>query len=447
MGTQISDIVDVTITRETARILQAGFGVPLLLGPHFVNEDRTKSYSDPADMLVDGFLTTDNLYKMAVKLMSQTLSPSTFKVGRKLADINSKQTLTFDAVATAGTFTVTLGALTTAAIAYDANAATIKAAIELLASVAEVTVTGDMPLTEIVVEFTGADAATDFDTFTVDVGSLTSVTTGVSVVNQYGSAVESWTEALNNILLTDEDWYCLLATTRVKSEILELAAIIETKIKLYISCSEDSDAPTSSTTDTASELQDLSYDRTSYIYSTDEANFPEAAWAGGQLPENPGSITWKFKTLVGISPDSLTTAQVGYLKAKSANFYETVGGQNIITSDAVVASGEYIDIIRGIDWLQARIGEDVYAVFINSKKVPYTNKGVSLLANPLRARLLNAASPSVSLITEASIVVSEPDVANALTADKANRLLKELNFSATLQGAVHKVEINGKLSL
>ena len=40
MGTQLNDIVQVNITRETAKITQAGFGTALIFGPLTEFTDR-----------------------------------------------------------------------------------------------------------------------------------------------------------------------------------------------------------------------------------------------------------------------------------------------------------------------------------------------------------------------------------------------------------------------
>lgn len=448
MGTEISDIVDVTITRETARVLQAGFGVPLILGTSFRIPDRVKTYSEPEDLLSDGFATTDEIHKAAVSMFAQELSPENFKVGRKLENVNSLQKITFNALATAGTFTVTVEANTTAGIAWNATASTIKTAIEALANVTEVTIVGDMPVLILTVEFTGVDGNRHWDAISVNVSALTGVDSATITQTQFGSAEDaSYTVALNAVLAADPNWYALMSTTRVKSEIKELALIIQIKKKIYSAASDDADVLTNVSDDIASELKALGHTRTSYMWSADEESYPEAAWLGGNLPKNPGSLTWKFKKLIGIIPDTLSGSDLGFLKSKNANFFESVADNAIVTGEGVMASGEFIDIIRGIDFLDARIGEDVFAIFLNNDKVPYTNKGVSLLVSPLRARLLDAASPAVALITKESIIINEPDVSNALAADKANRLLKEITFSATLQGAVHKLEIKGKLSL
>jgi hypothetical protein len=78
---------------------------------------------------------------------SQTLSGSGF--GKALSydasiDVNEAQTVTITGTPTGGTFTLTYSGQTTAAIAYNANAAAVQSALEALSNLApgDVTVTG-----------------------------------------------------------------------------------------------------------------------------------------------------------------------------------------------------------------------------------------------------------------------------------------------------------------
>lgn len=83
-------------------------------------------------------------------------------------------TLTDGHTATGGTFTLTYDGQTTSAIAYDANAATIDAALEALSNIGagDVSVSGTLN-TGITVTFTGALAATNVVALTADFGSTT----------------------------------------------------------------------------------------------------------------------------------------------------------------------------------------------------------------------------------------------------------------------------------
>jgi len=451
MGTQVSDIVSVTISRETAKISQAGFGTPLFLGETYRVYDRVTEYSTLAEMVADGFATTDEHYKMAAKLLAQEYSPTSFKVGRKYANVNSKCTLAFTGTPSAGTWTLDVSidgatAVTSGSITYaaDNDTATIKSVLEAMAGITEVTVTG-LYSTGYTIEFTGVDASADFVISGPVVTSLVGVTACVATMTQYGSAVETYTEAIAANIAEDNDWYCLLTVTRTKADILLCAAAIEPLVKIYIACTGDADVITSASDDIVSSLQDLSYDRTGIIYSSDYALYPDCSWAGQQLPKDPGSTTWKFKTLVGNTADDLTTAQIGYLDDKSANYYETIGGLSVVSGEGVMVSGEYIDIIRGCDWLQTRMSEGIYIDLINAEKIPFTVQGLGVVENRIRYWLGKAVDNA--LITADSIVVTMPDIDDVDPTEKAARWLTGITFSATLQRAIHKTTITGKLAV
>jgi len=455
MATEIKDYVVFNITRETARVTSTGFGEALLFGPHYHLPATTRvySYTDPADMLDDGFLTTDDLYIAALKLMAQELSPESFKIGRKLEDVNSKASLAFTGIPSSGTWTLDVGIadanpVTTGNITYtaDNDSALIKSAIEALTGITEVTVTGAYS-TGYTIEFTGVDAAADFRITGITVSSLTGVTAATATMDQYGSATETWAVGLNAVIAEDNDWYGLVATTRTKADILALAAIIETGIKLYITCTGEADVRNGVADTTLLSLKALAYDRTGYLYSADYANFPEAAWIGGQLPKNPGSTTWKFKTLVGITPDALSATEFGNIKDNHGNTYETVGGVNIISSEGTVVSGEYIDIIRGTDWLQVRMQEDLYSLLVNSEKIPFTERGAGAIESKIRRWLATGESDAYNLLVPGESIVNMPRVADISEADRLARFFSGITFSAKYAGAVHKIGISGKLTV
>jgi hypothetical protein len=255
---------------------------------------------------------------------------------------------------------------------------------------------------------------------------------------------------LSDIQKANDTWYGIIVTRRGTEaeqiqDIEDTAEWTETRLKLYGAAIDQASMITSAIDDIASFLQTQSYDRTYIMYSTDEESYPEAAWFGLQLPKDPGSTTWKFKQLTGITPEVLTANQIANLNSKNANFFEEVAGVNIISSEAIVASGEFIDVIRGVDWLQAQIEENVFAELVKVEKVPYTNTGIAIIENILRAQLEGGVA--VGLLSAGTIVVTVPLEENVSQADKTARLLKDIEFSAELAGAIHKVIITGKLTV
>ena len=265
-------------------------------------------------------------------------------------------------------------------------------------------------------------------------------------MNQYGSAVETWAASLNAVIADDDDWYFLMAETRTQTDIEALAAIIETKVKMYFCCSDDAEVKAGTALNVALTLEALAYDRTVYRWSGDQANYPEASWVGGQAPKDPGSVTWKYQTCVGTLPDILTAAEFTNITDANGNTYETVGGVNTITSEAVVSSGEYIDIIRGTDWLQVRMQEGIYAKLINADKIPFINAGIGMIEGEVMYWLSEGEDPDRGLLVPGSSAVVVPDLADVPAAEKALRFLDGITFSATYAGAIHKVGIIGKIS-
>ena len=84
MGTKIQDIIDVVITRETARLTQAGFGTLLILSREAFGVIgtgvRTKSYADMDEVSAD-FDETTKVYHALNKIFTQDPTVESVKVG------------------------------------------------------------------------------------------------------------------------------------------------------------------------------------------------------------------------------------------------------------------------------------------------------------------------------------------------------------------------------
>ena len=80
MGTKLTDIVQVNITRETAKITQAGFGTALIFGPLTEFTDRYRIYNSIEAVEVD-FASDSEQWKAAAALFSQEVSPEKVVIG------------------------------------------------------------------------------------------------------------------------------------------------------------------------------------------------------------------------------------------------------------------------------------------------------------------------------------------------------------------------------
>jgi hypothetical protein len=240
-----------------------------------------------------------------------------------------------------------------------------------------------------------------------------------------------------------------IATNNITEQYKLAAAWAETQKKIFFCSTSLIDVKASTTVDIAYFLKNLAYDRTVVMYHTASEGdttpgWMEAGWMGECLPYDAGSQTWAYKTLAGVSPYLLTSGERTNITGKNCNIYTTTGGVNI-TETGKVASGEWIDIIRGIDWISARLEENVFAGLIAVRKIPYTDEGVSVMSGIVKGVLKEAAAAGI-LITD-TIVVTAPLVADVSSADKIARLLPDLTFKANLQGAIHLVEITGTVTV
>lgn len=262
--------------------------------------------------------------------------------------------------------------------------------------------------------------------------------------------VESIQDSLDAITAESDDWYALILLDRTVATVLAAASWIETKVKIFGTASDDltivNTSAASDTTSIAAQLKQLGRVRTFVMYHQDaESDYPEAAWFGRVLPLTPGSENWAFKTLANISYSNLTSFQVKNALDKSANVYTFVGGVGI-TQYGTMAQGEYIDIIRGVDWLKARIQEFVFSVLVNNDKISYTDSGIAIIqAEVMRALALGVDNNFLS--DNPLPLVTVPLAISVPPADKANRILRNVKFQATLAGAINIVFIQGTVSV
>jgi Protein of unknown function (DUF3383). len=118
----------------------------------------------------------------------------------------------------------------------------------------------------------------------------------------------------------------------------------------------------------------------------------------------------------------------------------------LITKLGTMASGEYIDIIRFIDFVAARMRENIFLRLATLNKIPFTDGGIAIVENEIRG-VLNLGIAQGGFAADPAPTVSVPRAVDVSAADKAARLLPDVRFSAVLAGAIHLVEIRGVVSL
>ncbi len=446
MATVVDDIVQVTITRESSAVSRAGFGTPLLVSVHTRFAERLRIYeggSILADMVADGFVTTDVAYLQAQAALSVSPRPSRIAIGRAVAA--AAQSIDFNVNATAdGNYTITLNGVAHTHAASGQTATQIKdALIALIQAGTQAAVLSAITQDTDTLRVTADQAGNAFTYSATGPGGTADITETVVVAGNGPVDDMDAIEAENA-----EDWYGFAFDTRDEELILDLAAWCEARIRLFSATSSDADVPANTAGNVLLRLQALGYRQTFYTWNdpTSELYIDAAFLARGSVADldaRGGQITWANKELSGQEPDVLTGAERSAIHAANGNTYERRAGKNI-TREGQVVQGDYIDVTTTIHWLDSRMTEDVFACITGtSTKIPFTQAGIDLIEAVVRRRLQIAVDNGHLR----SFTVTIPSIDEVLDTDLEDRTLRNVQFSAELAGAIHRVIINGRISV
>jgi hypothetical protein len=422
-------------------------------------------------MVTDGFLSTDPLYLCASDCWAQNPSPPTIKIGRRLGAPQQEIEITPDDPVVGDVHTVTV-------VGYGDSTFAAREQ-ELKTDTATITIASEASATDVCDSLRAAFAAlnaaagqagdwVDAGTATLTVSALNTDASndgmifGVTYsVNDGSRGVDNLTPDptikiatdLGDIEAYDPDWYGLCMDSDGRDEIWDEAAQsgaanwVESNNKLFVCQTADilvtSDA--GEETSIAYELKEANFDRTMLFAHRNNRDRVSAAMLGRALPEDAGSITWAMKELNAVSSQDFSTSEINIANDKSANVITTIAGV-AVTRFGTASGGEMMDVQRGSDWLAARIAERVYGTLISNDKIPYTDAGISVIKNEILAQLdAGVARDFLAPIPEPTCTV--PRAADVSAALKGARSLEDVTFRAVLAGAVHKVAIEGQLTL
>lgn len=440
----LSEHVTMTITQDSVGIARAGFGVPMILSCNAAFSERARSYSDLAGVGAD-FATTSPEYLAASAMFSQNPHPEKIMIGRAVGKPTQVYTLNITTVKNLHTYKLTVKGegVTATDVTYTSDGTALDAEIAAGLVAALNLVTGK--------NFTAAGATSPFTITGNAAGawfSIESTEVGYIKIEQtHAEPATTLATDLNAIQLESDAWYALVTLYNSDAYVKAAAAWCESSDapKLYACELNNSETVTLAAGggDTAQDLETLAYARTFTCYHPSPANMFAAAWLGKVLPLEPGSETWKFKTLAGVNPVALTSTHRTNLRAKTCNTIQTVAGRNI-TWEGNTLDGDWIDVQRGLDWLEDDMTKSVFEAFANANKVPMTDAGIALVQGRMIASLMRAFRKG---IIDADFTVTVPKVTSISSTNRGLRILPDMKFSCRLQGAIHKTIISGVVSV
>lgn len=173
-----------------------------------------------------------------------------------------------------------------------------------------------------------------------------------------------------------------------------------------------------------------------------------SGYIGALAPISIGSTTSAFKQVNGCPKNYYAPAAQSAVEAEgNMNWIQNTVGVNIVMEGKTTA-GTYLDIEMSKIWLKYKLEESLSSLLIrtsNKGKIPFTLDGRAQIDQALREVCSQAATQGI--IVPESVVIYVPTPAELMAVDRASRIWKNIKITATVQGAVHVIEITFVLNV
>ncbi len=448
----LEDHVQLSITTETLRLTQEGFGVPMIVS-HSANGvfnpgervrffDSISTVSDDFPSGTVEFLAANALFTLHP---GGSPVPNRIAIGSIVATVTQVYEIVVEQVVPNRLYMVQVrdAGVVNELASFDSggspdNDSIVLGIVGVLNGVAgkNYTAAAIGAPTATTVEVTGDAANNWFSLEILDTNDLSISQTHADP----GMVAELTALALNN-----DEWYTLHTLFNAKDYILAVVQYVETVKKFYLFDTNDTEVVQTASpgTDAVGTIQTAARSRSGGSYHSSPYDMYVASWYGRQLPQDPGGTNWKFKRLSGPRPVNLTPIQRSNLRSKNGNSYERVAGVNI-TFEGTMGEGEFMDIIRGIDWLDAEMTTRVFGVLVQNEKLGFNDPDMAVIEEAIRASL--GLGITRGLLTSI-IFVQVPLAVDTDPVDRAVRTFKTIRWQAGLQGSINKVIIEGVVTV
>lgn len=483
----VSRLVKVAVSLTPAGAQAQSLSTLLILGSSAVIDtvERKRNY-ESIDAVAADFGTSAAEYLAALLWFQQAPQPTTLTIGRWLATAASgllrgaplsaaQQALANFTAVTSGGFTYTKnGGAPTNVTGINLSGATNLNGVASLITAALTGATCVWNSTFSRFEITSATTGpTSSISFLTAPGSGTDISTilGLTAASSGayradGANAETAVEAVTMFDLNyGQSWYAVIVVGAVNADHLAIAAYIEatnTKHVYGVTTQEGGALVAATTTDIAYQLSQLNYNKTFVQYSS-ASPYAVASLLGRILTVdytgNNTVITLAYKQEPGILAEAINSTQADALKAKKCNSFQQFNNDTAIIMPGVAASGEFIDIITGTDWLAVTLQNSLYnLLYTSTTKIPQTDAGMQLL-------VVTAESVCSQAVTNGLLApgvwnsggfgqlkqldylakgfyVYAPRVASQNPADRAARKSVPIQIAAKLAGAIHEVNLS-----
>lgn len=444
-------IVNVDITLNTAGTTREGFGLPLFLASTDNFEERVRGYTSLTEVAED-FGENTAAYKAARQLWSQTPKVTQLYIGRR----SMQYTISIpDAVVERTDYSLTVAVNGGISQSYQYTSVAADDALKILTSFKEQIVSDQTISSNVSVNVTGTGSSATMIIAKAGGNDFVKVTSTAKTVSISATNSDTAASALSAIETYSTDWYFIATEDRTQQFILAMASEIQARKKIFFTANADVAAlqgtELASASDVPAQLAKSMYTRTVCLWHHNASyDYPEMAYVAYGAPYDAGSIAWGNAQLTGVEASlqpanqrPLTSIQKSALDARHCNFIDLDGGVPVVRR-GITSGGEWIDIIRGVDWLESDVKSSLRDLLINQKggKITYDDTGITRIRQVIETSLQRAVNRNFL----SSYTVNVPKASQVALADKKARILKDVTFAGILAGAILDVNLKGTVA-
>lgn len=410
-GLDVSRIVNVTVTLTPQGAQVRNFGLPLLVGDSNVisGVERIRSYSNIAGVATD-FGTSAPEYLAALLFFSQSPTPAQLLIGRWLHTATSgfidggiltatEQLMSNWTSISNGSFTIHIDGSTQDLLGLDFTTQTnlngVAAVITAGLSGATCTWNGEQ-----FVVTSASTGVTSIVSYATPEGTGTDISAQLKLdaanasVPVPGFAAETALEATVALYNFSSAWYIEIFASSVMpstSDYLAVAAFIQTASisrVLFVTDGASTELDPIFLTNISQQFKALEYDRSAVSYCS--TNAYEMSSVAGRMAtvDFDGSNTlptYMFKTLPGVTPETITNTQADTLEANNCNVYVNYVTGTPIFQYGVMSYNLYIDERQSFDWLQNAVQIAVFNLLLETPKIGQTDAGMTTIVNTINS--------------------------------------------------------------
>lgn len=180
----------------------------------------------------------------------------------------------------------------------------------------------------------------------------------------------------------------------------------------------------------------------------DTAENMDSALVGAVATLTVGPVTWKFKQLKGVTPEVLTSNELSAIHGAHAFAYVEVSGVGE-TSEGWTMSGEYIDVIHGIIWVNTNMENKLEKFLQENGKVSYDQVGITRI-NGVATQVMEQAYAQGIILTDETTGKGDYTVTTSQRSEQSQQDLSDrhyggLSFTYHVSGAIHSITVHGEV--